>query len=122
MVYLSNVNDFFEQSRLLIEAYPDSTKITTRYRIDEDQQSYLVAKAYETASGICLKFRTDKAAELSRLMLIASKLGHVSNKLEIPPEQPEPESTVSNKPVEVKSEPQAAPSKSSKKKKKGKKK
>ncbi|EPX70535.1 signal recognition particle subunit Srp21 [Schizosaccharomyces octosporus yFS286] len=121
MVYISNVNDFFEQARLLIEAYPDTTKITTRYRIDEDQQSYLVAKAYETTSGICLKFRTDKAAELSRLMLIASKLGHVCNRLEIPPEQPEPEPAVPSKPVAPKPEPQAAPSKSSKKKKKGKK-
>ncbi|EPY51693.1 signal recognition particle subunit Srp21 [Schizosaccharomyces cryophilus OY26] len=122
MVYLSTVNDFFEQTKLLVEAYPDTTKLTTRYRIDEDQQSYLVAKAYESTAGICLKFRTDKAAELSRLMLIASKLGYVSNKLEIPPEPSETEPAAPNKPVEVKSEPQAAPSKSSKKKKKGKKK
>ncbi|CAB11216.1 Signal recognition particle subunit Srp21 [Schizosaccharomyces pombe] len=120
MVYLQTVNEFFTQSKSLTEAYPKTTKLSIKYRTNEQSQNYLIAKAFESASGICLKYRTDKAAELGRLLLIANKLSYVSTGNEIPPE-PEQEVVASPVTEQKKAEP-SAPPKGSKKKKRGKKK
>lgn len=100
MPYLPNMNSFLHQSSLLIQAYPTTTRITTKYSLprrrkvkpligDSTGQSAassdaadrrtagrehqipaatLTIKTFETTAGICLKYETNKSAEVGRLM------------------------------------------------------
>lgn len=106
MPYLPHVNTYLQQSSLLLQAYPNTTRITTKYslprklksRPDEgrDQKSpnvqvdtvekmhsareqqppaaTLTLKTFEPSAGICLKYRTNKSAEVGRLMIGLGKL------------------------------------------------
>lgn len=105
--------EWFDQSSLLLEARPATTRITTHYAIvppppprhPKEQASttigdagapgapennavnakrraavmspraHIELKTYDTASGTTLKYRTTKAAEVSRLILALGKLG-----------------------------------------------
>jgi Signal recognition particle 9 kDa protein (SRP9) len=100
MPYLPNVNSYLHQSSLLLQAYPTTTRITTKYslpqkkktepvregseaqpatsshaaesrKVTREQQppaATLTFKTFETTAGICLKYETNKSAEVGRLM------------------------------------------------------
>ncbi|KAM4055366.1 signal recognition particle 9 kDa protein (SRP9) domain-containing protein [Hirsutella rhossiliensis] len=103
MPYFKSSQEWVEQSVLLLEARPSTTRITTRYSIgtarpgarklqegdaaastDTDvaaakpPRGSLVLKTYDPVSGVTLKYRTAKAAEVSRLVYSAlGRLGRV---------------------------------------------
>ncbi|OKL61393.1 hypothetical protein UA08_03503 [Talaromyces atroroseus] len=108
MPYLPTPNAFLEQSSLLLEAYPDNTRITTKYSYPSSTSSSqsrnknnknkiskskpattetsesttattttvatLTLKTYNPVTGICLKYKTNKAAEVGRLISGLGKL------------------------------------------------
>ncbi|EHA28054.1 hypothetical protein ASPNIDRAFT_49473 [Aspergillus niger ATCC 1015] len=99
MPYLPTSQSYLEQSSLLLQAYPD-TRITTKYTFprttstststkQQQQQQQptstedtepkpriatLELKTYHPGSGICLKYRTNKGAEVGRLITSLGKL------------------------------------------------
>ncbi|EEA26117.1 hypothetical protein TMatcc_005631 [Talaromyces marneffei ATCC 18224] len=106
MPYLPTPNAFLEQSSLLLEAYPDNTRITTKYSYPNPSNkdsthkiskrkptsttnneessttttqttifATLTLKTYNPVTGICLKYKTNKAAEVGRLISGLGKLG-----------------------------------------------
>ncbi|KAI4603514.1 hypothetical protein KJ359_003327 [Pestalotiopsis sp. 9143b] len=95
MPYYSSADEWLRQSQLLLEARPTTTRVTTRYSIrTADKKSKkgadgdaaaateakpprgrLVLKTYDPTSGTTLKYKTSKAAEVSRLVLSLGKLG-----------------------------------------------
>jgi hypothetical protein len=99
MPYLPDLNTYLHQSSLLIQAYPTTTRITTKYSLPRrtnpksksnvkpappesatteavarphrerlPPSATLTLKTFEPGSGICLKYTTDKAAEVGRLL------------------------------------------------------
>ncbi|BCS19268.1 SRP9/SRP21 family protein [Aspergillus puulaauensis] len=82
--YLPTSAAYLKESSLLLQAYPDSTRITTKYTFpktnsnkSQPQQTStqekaplatLVLKTYNPEAGICLKYHTNKAAEVGRLI------------------------------------------------------
>jgi len=90
MTYFSDLHTYLRQSSLLIQAYPQTTRITTKYsqprkpkgskvsgtdasnastlRQKKEPSATLTLKTYHPESGICLKYKTDKAAEVGRLV------------------------------------------------------
>ena len=117
------------------------TNITTRYSLKPTPSSStaaadtsftpratLVLKTYDTVSGITLKYRTTKAAEVSRL--IGASLGRLGRSMAAVPEPPAEEAMpdapaeVDQKPATTTAQAQQAPTQGGgggKKKKKGKK-
>ncbi|KAL2046738.1 hypothetical protein ABVK25_011568 [Lepraria finkii] len=101
MPYLPTAQSFLEQSRLLISARPTTTRITTKYTLpkksktpssslpstepSKPSQPYqpqppkatLTLKTYDPISGTCLKYETDKAAEVGRLVAALGSCGRV---------------------------------------------
>ncbi|KAF2773143.1 hypothetical protein EJ03DRAFT_265785 [Teratosphaeria nubilosa] len=105
MVYLSTSEEWQKQSALLLQARPTTTRITTKYKIpnlnspkyrqaakrkrggdvaggEKDGSSApkvpkaaLVLKAYDHESGVVLKFKTDRAADVGRLVAGLGRLG-----------------------------------------------
>ncbi|KHO00846.1 Signal recognition particle, SRP9 subunit [Metarhizium album ARSEF 1941] len=97
MPYFKSSQEWLEQSTLLLEARPSTTRITTKYsirpckprkgRADDAEgdapvedaprppRGSLVIKTYDPVSGVTLKYRTTKAAEVSRL--VCSSLGRL---------------------------------------------
>ncbi|KAK1731204.1 hypothetical protein CaCOL14_009730 [Colletotrichum acutatum] len=93
--------EWLEQSSLLLQARPTTTRITTKYSIKavkprktktsegtsaaptEDAtmtdakppRGSLVIKTFDPVSGVALKYRTTKAAEVSRLVTCLGALG-----------------------------------------------
>ncbi|OAX83876.1 hypothetical protein ACJ72_01753 [Emergomyces africanus] len=108
MPYLSTSQEYLEQSALLLQAYPDTTRITTKYTYPSSKKSSTITKSkpsptdtpttgtqsqtqsqsqlqtptpatltlktFHPHSGICLKYRTNKAAEVGRLISGLGKL------------------------------------------------
>ncbi|EQL37687.1 hypothetical protein BDFG_00743 [Blastomyces dermatitidis ATCC 26199] len=111
MPYLSTSQEYLEQSALLLQAYPDTTRITTKYSYPRPKKSSsqptstkpkpaptgtstpstqtqsqsqtqtqtptpatITLKTFHPTSGICLKYRTNKAAEVGRLIAGLGKL------------------------------------------------
>lgn len=93
MTYFPDLHTYLHQSSLLIQAYPQTTRVTTKYslprktkpsttansttdangeaqnaRQKREPAATLTLKTYHAESGICLKYKTDKAAEVGRLM------------------------------------------------------
>lgn len=92
MTYFPDLHTYLHQSALLLQAYPQTTRITTKYsqprktkpgkvsaseneakndassRPKREPSATLTLKTYHPESGICLKYKTDKAAEVGRLM------------------------------------------------------
>ncbi|KAM3441082.1 hypothetical protein MY4824_001866 [Beauveria thailandica] len=113
MSYFKTGQDWLEQSTLLIQASPTTTRITTRYSIkvhkrrkpstadvapapataEKPPRAELVLKTFDPRSGVTLKYRTTKAAEVSRLMGAAmGQLGRSMAALpEAPPEEAMPD-------------------------------
>ncbi|MCJ1329448.1 hypothetical protein MMC10_006128 [Thelotrema lepadinum] len=103
MVYFKDLQQYTHQSQLLLSARPATTKITTRYTIfppsksqlrrshkkpaptDDattteaapSSQATLTLKTYDPISGVVLKYRTDRAADVGRLMAGLSACGRV---------------------------------------------
>ncbi|KAI1082292.1 signal recognition particle 9 kDa protein-domain-containing protein [Whalleya microplaca] len=100
MPYYATSQEWLHQSSLLLEARPSTTRITTKYHIsktlstrrksktnapssttttttttDKPPRGSLTLKTYDPHSGVCLKYRTTKAAEVSRLVLSLGRLG-----------------------------------------------
>ncbi|PYH40103.1 SRP9/SRP21 family protein, partial [Aspergillus saccharolyticus JOP 1030-1] len=101
MPYLPTPQSYLEQSALLLQAYPDA-RITTKYTFPStsskthptpssqtsssqpDAQAApqdpkpriatLTLKTFHPESGICLKYRTNKGAEVGRLISSLGKL------------------------------------------------
>jgi hypothetical protein len=93
MPYLPDLNSYLNQSSLLIQAYP-TTRITTKYSLTPKEAQTkpptdnateptsekrvpagtLTLRTYHADSGICLKYKTDKAAEVGRLVTGLGKL------------------------------------------------
>ncbi|WYZ40280.1 hypothetical protein EsH8_IV_000621 [Colletotrichum jinshuiense] len=106
--------EWLEQSSLLLQARPATTRITTKYSIkpvkprksktedgagDADAamtdakppRGSLEIKTFDPVSGVALKYRTTKAAEVSRLITCLGTLGRTMS--------------TSKAPVELKDEP-----------------
>ncbi|KAI9703143.1 MAG: hypothetical protein M1836_007708 [Candelina mexicana] len=100
MPYLPTSQEWLTQSSLLLQARPSSARITTKYTIAHPQapkttsssaQSHspahstipppargiLIVKTYDPVSGVCLKYRTNKAAEVGRLVASLGQLGRL---------------------------------------------
>ncbi|KAJ5101814.1 hypothetical protein NUU61_004036 [Penicillium alfredii] len=101
MPYLPTSQAFLEQSALLLEAYPETTRITTKYSFPHQKKpqpssttntsntadatsttpapttapvAALTLKTFNPTAGICLKYRTNKGAEVGRLITGLGKL------------------------------------------------
>ncbi|KAJ5874264.1 uncharacterized protein N7529_002694 [Penicillium soppii] len=97
MPYLPTSQAFLEQSASLLQAYPEATRIVTKYnfpttrpgnakRIQKSQAkksadatpaapiATLTLKTFNPGTGICLQYRTNKAQEVSRLITSLGKL------------------------------------------------
>ncbi|MCJ1281571.1 hypothetical protein MMC26_000891 [Xylographa opegraphella] len=92
MVYFKDSQTWVQQSTLLLEARPTTARISTRYKLSPPNvarsrrsklvsattdiaeappppsRAYIVLKTYDPVSGTCLKYRTDKTAEIGRLV------------------------------------------------------
>ncbi|MCJ1357071.1 MAG: hypothetical protein MMC33_007067 [Icmadophila ericetorum] len=106
MVYFKDSQDWVHQSTLLLQARPTSTRITTKYKLlpqndpslsvrrhskappsgtthpsdpppHPPSRAFLVLKTFDPVSGTCLKYRTDKAAEVGRLVGGLGRCGRV---------------------------------------------
>ncbi|OBT61347.1 hypothetical protein VE03_09315 [Pseudogymnoascus sp. 23342-1-I1] len=87
MPYLPTAQEWLTQSALLLQARPTTARITTKYTTKPSTRrptaetaapapvASLTLKTYDPASGTTLKYRTDKAAEVGRLVLSLSRLG-----------------------------------------------
>ncbi|KAK0945363.1 hypothetical protein LTR48_001066 [Friedmanniomyces endolithicus] len=104
MVYLKTPEEWQHHSALLLQARPTTTRITTKYKIpnlaspkynkpnkrkrdggdgEEKEQhtgpkvprAVLVLKTYDPESGVVLKLKTDKAADVGRLIEGLGRLG-----------------------------------------------
>ncbi|KAI9827784.1 MAG: hypothetical protein M1832_004273 [Thelocarpon impressellum] len=91
MPYLPTSEAWLQQSSLLLAARPSTTRITTKYTIhplpaatdppptappaSTPSRASLILKTYDPASGTTLKYRTDKAAEVGRLVGALGRLG-----------------------------------------------
>ncbi|KAI0446027.1 signal recognition particle 9 kDa protein-domain-containing protein [Xylaria telfairii] len=114
MPYYETSQEWLRQSALLLEARPSTTRITTTYHLTDktgtskkrqkrrQQESSttttttsppsttptprasLTLKTYDPNSGTCLKYRTTKAAEVSRLILSLGQLGRRMAALPLP--------------------------------------
>ncbi|CAD6444239.1 ddc0540a-90df-4bac-818e-b8bce764135d [Sclerotinia trifoliorum] len=104
MVYLNTAQEWLTQSSLLLKAHPSTTRITTKYTILHASSSphapstthstpskprlpkpsssqpappraTLTITTFHPHSGVNLKYTTNKAAEVSRLIQIMGRLG-----------------------------------------------
>lgn len=87
MPYLPDLNSYLHQSSLLIQAYP-TARLSTKYSLPPKKATStpdpttekrtpaatLTSKTFHPESGICLKYQTDKAAEVGRLVTGLGKL------------------------------------------------
>lgn len=134
--------EWLEQSALLLQARPTTTRVTTKYSIkpfvvrkakdastsgedvpmadSKPPRGALELKTYDPITGVALKYRTTKAAEVSRLILSLGRLGRAMAAL--PDVQEEEIAELPGKEEEAKPvQQQPQSSAPSKKKKKGKK-
>ncbi|KKY38870.1 putative signal recognition particle srp9 subunit [Diaporthe ampelina] len=119
MPYILTSQEWLAQSALLIEARPTTARVTTKYNIkpakaraakkakkdgDEDTpmtdadaaatkppRASLIIKTFDPHSGVCLKYKTTKAAEVSRLVQL---LGSLGRKMAALPDIPAPVAAV----------------------------
>ncbi|TVY53243.1 Uncharacterized protein LCER1_G006187 [Lachnellula cervina] len=90
MPYLTTAQQWLTQSTLLLQARPTTTRITTKYTHattvskksrprrnapPTEPTALLTLKTYDPASGTTLKYETNKAAEVGRLIQILGRLG-----------------------------------------------
>ncbi|KKF95332.1 putative protein C17H9.07 [Ceratocystis platani] len=115
--YYKTSQDWLEQSAELLRARPSTTRITTKYSVKKPKttsststtsgsgepakRAFLTLKTFDPSSGATLKYKTTKAAEVSRLVSALGMLGRDSAGL--------PPASLTNSSVEMKSEAVAAP-------------
>ncbi|PHH61048.1 hypothetical protein CDD81_816 [Ophiocordyceps australis] len=105
MPYFKSSQEWLDQSLLLLEARPSTTRVTTKYSVKRTKPSpssadnaessavkpprgSLVIKTYDPVSGVTLKYRTTKAAEVTRL--VYSSLGRLGRSMAaLPPDAPD---------------------------------
>ncbi|KAL2029217.1 hypothetical protein VTO58DRAFT_110247 [Aureobasidium pullulans] len=103
MPYFTSSEEWQKQSALLLQARPNTTRITTKYhlpsassistkpttttttdastttptesKLAQQPIAYLELKTYDPISGTTLKYKTDKAAEVGRLVAAMGSLG-----------------------------------------------
>jgi len=114
MPYYAKSEDWLQQSALLLQARPATTRITTQYKLapahrttkaeklaakaaaegtappppqpaqptssgpkaaDKPPRGHLVLKTFDPNSGVTLKYKTSKAAEVTRLVQMLGQLG-----------------------------------------------
>ncbi|KAI9742096.1 MAG: hypothetical protein M1834_000486 [Cirrosporium novae-zelandiae] len=103
MPHFTTSQDWLRESSLLIQAHPTTTRITTKYNVEHPSKAppskklktksgevstpssdpaqpvaakgSLTLKTFDPKSGICLKYKTDKGAEVGRLMASLGRLG-----------------------------------------------
>ncbi|KAK4226064.1 signal recognition particle 9 kDa protein-domain-containing protein [Podospora fimiseda] len=102
MPYYEKSEDWLHQSSLLLQARPSTTRLTTRYHIkparrvskkksesaaadaapapaaaqdEKPPRGHLELKTYDPQSGVTLKYKTSKAAEVTRLIQMLGQLG-----------------------------------------------
>lgn len=91
MPHYDTADEWLRQSQLLLAARPTTTRVTTKYAIKpvapprkpkegastepKPPRGSLVLKTYDPKTGTALKYRTTKAAEVSRLIMSLGKLG-----------------------------------------------
>jgi hypothetical protein len=97
MVYLPLYTTWLAESHKLIAARPDTVsafieelnlilakaKISSKYRFPAPGKATLILKTYDPVSGTCLKYKTDKSAEVGRLVSSLGGLGKRSLGLEV---------------------------------------
>ncbi|KAK5115836.1 hypothetical protein LTR85_009430 [Meristemomyces frigidus] len=115
MVYLGTSEEWQHHSALLLQARPTTARITTKYKIpnidtpkyqklkkrkrdgetDEKDatapkvpKAWLVLKTYDPESGVVLKFKTDRAADVGRLINGLGRLGRHMAALPVKEEAP----------------------------------
>ncbi|CZR57308.1 uncharacterized protein PAC_07197 [Phialocephala subalpina] len=95
MPYLKTAQEWLTQSTLLLQARPSTTRITSKYTIASKSSrsrlkskttaestttpappplATLTLKTYDPTSGVTLKYTTNKAAEVGRLIQILGRL------------------------------------------------
>ncbi|KAJ5227053.1 uncharacterized protein N7469_007059 [Penicillium citrinum] len=83
MTYLETSQAYLEQSAQLLQAYPETTRITTKYNFPTERPAQnppaapiasLTLKTYNPESGITIQYRTNKLQEVGRLMTGLGKL------------------------------------------------
>ncbi|KAB8360800.1 hypothetical protein FH972_024534 [Carpinus fangiana] len=102
---ISSSQDWLEQSSLLLKAHPSTTRISSKYSIgtpitspkskklnseprntgppgsgptpsqSTQPRATFTLKTFDPVSGVCLKYQTDKAAEVGRLVAYLGSLG-----------------------------------------------
>ncbi|MCJ1337913.1 hypothetical protein MMC09_003197 [Bachmanniomyces sp. S44760] len=107
MVYFKDAQQWLQQSTLLLEARPTTTRIVTKYTlakpiprsskakeptttttpvaapssstsaVPNPSRGHLILRTYDPVSGVCLKYRTDKAAEVGRLIAALGRCGRL---------------------------------------------
>ncbi|KAJ4314401.1 hypothetical protein N0V84_008921 [Fusarium piperis] len=100
MPYFKTSQEWLDQSIALLEARPATTLITTKYSLTpapsrpddaaataKPPRGSLVLKTYDPVSGVTLKYRTTKAAEVSRL--VYASLGRLGRSMAAVPDVPE---------------------------------
>ncbi|KAJ4162459.1 hypothetical protein NW754_013888 [Fusarium falciforme] len=100
MPYFKTSQEWLDQSIALLEARPATTRITTKYSLSpapsrpddaaataKPPRGSLVLKTYDPVSGVVLKYRTTKAAEVSRL--VHASLGRLGRSMAAVPDVPE---------------------------------
>ncbi|KAJ4391427.1 hypothetical protein N0V93_005044 [Gnomoniopsis smithogilvyi] len=100
MPFIESSQEWLTLSAQLLEARPTTTRVTTKYSIspakvraakksetaDADTpmtdapaskppRGKLIIKTYDPQSGVCLKYKTSKAAEVGRLVQMLGSLG-----------------------------------------------
>ncbi|KAI1335523.1 signal recognition particle 9 kDa protein-domain-containing protein [Xylariaceae sp. FL0016] len=114
MPYYEKSEEWLRQSQLLLEARPSTTRTTTKYHISKPSlrnrrhsktqaeptppgtttgapRGVLTLKTFDPVSGVCLKYKTTKMAEVSRLIL---HLGTLGRKMAALPEPEEADATM----------------------------
>ncbi|QSL64842.1 hypothetical protein MERGE_002146 [Pneumocystis wakefieldiae] len=71
MPLVKTIDAFLNLSFSLLQASPVTTRISTKYHFDQDSKGLLTIKTYDPVSGICIRFRTDQAVDVSRLFLVS---------------------------------------------------
>ncbi|KAG0634343.1 signal recognition particle 9 kDa protein-domain-containing protein [Tuber brumale] len=67
--------EFVDESLLLLNARPSTTRITTSYHAAPTGKGKLTLKTYDPVSGALVKFRTSKIAVVGRLVAGLNRLG-----------------------------------------------
>ncbi|ROW15048.1 hypothetical protein VPNG_03370 [Cytospora leucostoma] len=129
MPFIPTSQEWLTQSALLLDARPTTARVTTKYNIKpaktrkakrdageptettdpttttaKPPRATLIIKTFDPHSGVCLKYKTTKAAEVGRLVQL---LGSLGRKMAALPDAPAPAVAVEDEAAEVATPPVA---------------